>query len=286
MWPKRKILLLVPQDRQGWQGILSLLNALQRDVIVRETSSAGGAHRAEEAVSGPEAALGEGVIPGPKEALCDRAEAGPTEILYWPGIPQEEPYRQRGLARGLLQREVREFLHRYWEEEIILPVKPGPEEEEPFLWRILDEAGYEPSLLWQTREGRWEVRIRNGLHWIVPESWLAECWAGEKFGRRPPGILLESCWVRQGERVEFYGDKERLAYLGAVRSGGNKVPDDALYAAMLQALRLGVPWESIRRASDGMNIRWYADDLAKDEGTGGAPVPSVETEYLAYRGAG
>lgn len=274
MWPKRKILLLVPRDRDEWQGILSLLNALHRDVIVREAS--------------PEASVdwADGTIPGLEEELYDASDAGPTEILYWPGIPQEDPHRQWGLSRGLMQTELTEFLHRYWEEEIILPVNSGVGDDEPFLWKILDCAGFEPSLLWQTEEGQWEVRINNGLHWIIPESWLTGCWGHESFGRRPQLVLTESCWVCQGEQVEFYGDKDRFEYLGDVAPCGNKPLDDAVYTVVLQALQLGVPWRSIRRAYDMMNIRWYTNDMARDEGTDRAPVPSAEIEYLAYRGTG
>ncbi|AFM01731.1 MULTISPECIES: hypothetical protein [Desulfitobacterium] len=274
MWPKRKILLLVPQNRDGWQGILSLLNVLHRDVIVRETS--------------PEAIVdwADRTIPGLEEELYDVSDVGPTEIFYWPGIPQEDPYRQWGLSRGLIQTELTEFLHRYWEEEIVLPVNPKLGDNEPFLWRILDCAGFEPSLLWQTKEGQWEARINNGLHWIIPESWFTECWGHEMFGRRPKLVLAESCWVRQGDQVEFYSDKDRFEYLGEITPCADKALDDAVYTVMLQALQLGVPWRSIRRAYDMMNIRWYTNDMARDEWTGRAPVPSEEIEYLADRGVG
>ncbi|HHY25430.1 MAG TPA: hypothetical protein GX523_01540 [Desulfitobacterium dehalogenans] len=274
MWPKRKIVLLVPQNRDGWQGILSLLNVLHRDVIVRETS--------------PEAIVdwADRTIPGLEEELYDVSDVGPTEIFYWPGIPQEDPYRQWGLSRGLIQTELTEFLHRYWEEEIVLLVNPELGDDEPFLWRILDCAGFEPSLLWQTKEGQWEARINNGLHWIIPESWFIECWGHEMFGRRPKLVLDECCWVRQGDQVEFYSDKDRFEYLGEITPCANKALDDAVYTVMLQALQLGVPWRSIRRAYDMMNIRWYTNDMARDEWTGRAPVPSEEIEYLADRGVG
>lgn len=282
MWPKRKILLLVPREMDGWQGILSLLNALHREIIVRETSSDGIVDSADL------------TPPSLEEGLYDLSEVGPTEILYWPGIPEEDPFRQWGFSRGLMQTELTKFLHRYWEEEILLPVAQTESEEEPFLWRILDSAGYEPSLLWQSGD-RWDVRIGNGLHWIVPEAWFEHCWGNESFGRQPKPFMAESCWVRLGERVEFYSDKNRYEYLGFIAPYINKAQEDKIYSLVLRALQLGVPWRSIRHAYEALlntsdktntreNIRWYANDFARDEWTGRAPIPTEQTEYVENRG--
>lgn len=282
MWPKRKILLLVPRVRDGWQGILSLLNALHREIVVRETSSDAIVDSADLMPSSLE------------EGLYDLSEVGPTEILYWPGIPLEDPYRKWGLSRGLMQTELTEFLHRYWEEEILLPMAQTESEEEPFLWRILDSAGYEPSLLWQSGD-QWDVRIGNGLHWIIPETWLDSCWGNENFGRQPKLFMVGCCWVRQGERVEFYSDQNRYEFLGFLAPYKNKTQEERIYSLVLQALQLGVPWRSIRRAYDALlntsdkmstreNIRWYANDFTRDEWTGRAPIPTEQTEYVENRG--
>ncbi|AGA70217.1 hypothetical protein Desdi_2805 [Desulfitobacterium dichloroeliminans LMG P-21439] len=289
MWPKQKILLLVPRGFEGWQGILSLLNALHRNVIVRETSAETPMDLADFSSSGLE------------EESYRLADVGPTEILYWPGIPPEDPYREWGLSRGLMQTVLTEFLHRYWAEEILLPVSHTESEEEPFLWRILNKAGFEPSLLWQKEEGQWDVRIGNGLHWVISAEWLQNCLGGEAFGRRPQSVLPESCWIRRENRVEFYGDQKHYEYLGCILPSEDNAKEDIIYSIVLQALRIGVPWDTIRRIQDvnlniflGIdpreNIRWYADDFAwgitRNEGTGRTPISSEKPEYMANRGIG
>ncbi|MGI1658203.1 MAG: hypothetical protein ACRKFN_04440 [Desulfitobacterium sp.] len=289
MWPKQKILLLVPRGLDGWQGILCLLNALHRSVMVRETLGEGPMDLADLTSSGLE------------ERAFDLADVGPTEILYWSQIPLEDPYRQWGLSRGLMQTELTEFLHRYWAEEILLPVPQTETKDEPFLWRILEKAGFEPSLLWQKEEGQWDVRIGSGLHWIIPAAWLLNCLDGEEFGRHPQSVFPESCWIRREDRVEFYGDQRHYEYLGSLLPCIDYAKEDRTYSIVLQALQIGVPWEAIRRIHDASlniplgaypreNIRWYANDvtwdITRNEGTGRTPVSTEEPEYMANRGIG
>jgi len=290
MWPKRKTLLLVPPDREGWQGIVSLLNTLHREVCVRETNVKDQVEWAKETNSILNKELGEEI------------ETGPTEILYWPGIFPEDPYRQWGLSQGLIQTELTDFLHRYWEEEIILPI-PNQGEEEPFLWKLLDSAGFEPSLLWPAQEGQWEVRLGRGIHWIVPENWLVAYWGQEKFGRPLKPLYPDCCWVRGEGRVEFYADKDRVEYIGALDPYPEPAQENRIYTMVRQGLQLGVPWRSIRRVYQESiknkeslpdpeisgardNIRWYSNDLARDDRKGRIPIPAEEIEYLAHRGIG
>lgn len=285
MWPERKILLLVPHGLEGWQGIFSLLNALHKNVVVKITS--------------PESQMDSaGIIPlGTDAEIYDLSDVGPTEILYWPGIQEEDTYRQWGQSRGLIQIEISEFLQRYWEEEILLPVAQIESEDEPLLWKILNQAGFEPSLLWQNDRGKWEVRIGNGLHWIIPETWFKGCWGTEVFGRQPERVFTESCWVDRGDRVEFYSDEKNYEYLGFIMPYKDKSQEGLIYSTVLLALQLGVPWRSIQRTYDGLainsgctntgeNIRWYGNDMARDEWTGGTPIPTKESEYMANRGVG
>ncbi len=259
MWPKGKILFLVPRGSSGWQGVVCLLNGLHRNVLIRETSP-------EEPVDLTD------LLPAFEAGITD---GGATEILYWLGVDEEDPYRQWGSARGILQTEVSEFLQRYWEEEVILPVSAVPNEGDPILWRILDNAGYEPSLLWEKENGEWEVRIGNGIHWILPETWLRNCWDNITFGRLPYLYFPDSYWLRQGELVEYYRDQKGFEYLGSLKSYIDQDLEEGIYGMVLQALQLGVPWRSIRKTYESLlkidhprpqeNIRWYTDELTRAE---------------------
>lgn len=286
MWPKRKILFVIPRGIEGWQGILSLLEALHRDVIVRETS---------EEIPADLTGL---TCPGLDEELVDLSDVGPTDILYWPGIPMEDAYRKWGLSRGLSQTELPEFLHKYWEEEIILPVNQSAlADGEPLLWRLLDAAEFEPSLLWKKPEGQWEVRIGQGLHWVIPEAWYNECCGLETYGRQPKRILSESYWLLKENRVEFYSDRESFAFLGFLEPFGNKEQEQGIYTTVLQALQLGVPWRNIKSFYNTVlntskddfvkrenSLRWYADDFARSTWPSGTELPTEGAEHLESRG--
>lgn len=294
MWPKRKILLVIPRGIEGWQGILSLLEALHRDVIVRETS---------EEIP---ADLNGLTCPGLDEELVDLSDVGPTDILYWPGIPMEDTYRTWGLSQGLSQTELPEFLHRYWEDEIILPVTQSVlADEEPLLWKLLDAVNFEPSLLWKTHEGRWKVRIGQGLHWIIPKGWCKELGGIETFGRQPQRILSESYWLRQENRVDFYSDRESFAFLGSLEPYLDKEREQEIYATVLQALQLGVPWRNILSFYNSVlnssrntplnnprddfikwenSLRWNTDDIARGTWPSRTEFPTEGAEHLENRG--
>lgn len=286
MWPKRKTLFVIPRGIEGWQGILSLLEALHRDVVVRETSEEIPADFTDLSLNGLD------------QELKDLSDVGPTDILYWPGIPMEDSYRKWGLSRGLSQTELPEFLHKYWEEEIILPVsQAGIVEEEPLLWRLLDAAGFEPSLLWKKTEGQWDVRIGQGLHWVIPEAWYNECCLEGAFGRQPKRILPESYWLLQEDRVDFYADRENLDFLGSLEPFVTKEQKPGIYTTVLQAFQLGVPWKNITSVYNTLlksprddivksesSLRWYEDDFARNTWPGRAELPIEGPEHLESRG--
>jgi hypothetical protein len=251
VWPKRKILFVIPHGCEGWQGILSLLKALHIEYVVRETS---------ENIS---ADLTDLASLGLEQELTDLTDVGPTEILYWPDIPMEDAYRKWGFSRGLMQVELSEFLRRYWEEEIILPVEQCVTAEyEPLLWKFLSTADFEPSLIWKSPEEQWVTRVGSGLHWIVPKTWYRAWDKVTSFGRKPKRILEESYWVLQDNRVHFYSDTKSFAFLGTLEPYKNKDHEQAVYDTVLQALQLGVPWKSIESvyAADFNSPR---DDIVK-----------------------
>jgi len=294
MWPKRKILFLIPSGIDGWQGIQALLNAMHREVILRETADQIPPDFTDLTYSGLD------------QALKDLSDVGPTDILYWPGISAENEYRQWGQERGLTQTELTDFLHRYWEEEIILPVPQAATEEEPLLWRLLNAADFSPSLLWRKQGGDWEVRIGQGLHWVISETWHKECFGAEQFGRQPKRILPESYWLKEGNTVNFYADNRNFEFLGSLDSCENDGLGEELYAAALQALRLGVPWKNIKGFYTLMNVnrnqtrnavapidcdgnnsiqeenslRWYSDEFARSPWPSGGEFPAKGTQHL------
>lgn len=236
MWPRRKILFVIPRGVKGWQGILPLLETLHKEVIVRETSE-------DSAVD-----LANLTFPGVDQECEDLSDVGPTEILYWPGVPIEDGYRKWGFDRGIEQKELPEFLHSFWEEDILLPVVQPTLGEEPLLWSLLMGAGFEPSLIWKNSKGEWVTRIGRGMHWILPEEIMKVCYDSERttFGREPQKKLSTSGWILDENRVDFYSDRENFSYLGSLeRSMTSSEQEQGIYDTVLLALQLGVPWRDI-----------------------------------------
>lgn len=282
MWPKRKILFLVPHGTEDWQGLLSLLEALHNDVIVRETS-----------VEVPADLTGL-TFSGVERDLEDLSDGGPTEILYWADISLEDGYRQWGLSQGLTQMELSEFLHKYWNEEIILPVDSNfLFEGEPLLWRLLEAADFEPSLLWRDREGQWTARIGRGLHWVISRKWLEACCDSNSLGRQPERVLTESYWFVHDDQVHFYKDPESYSYIGSLDQRFDRTEEEAVYNTVLLALQLGVPWSNIRNVlrpifksprddiiDQETSLRWNVDDTQRHAWPSGRELSPEEFEHL------
>lgn len=267
MWPKRKILILIPRGAEEGLGFQALLDALQIEMIVKEVS-------AEEPLD-----LTGLTIPGVDGKEEDFPDYGPTEIVYWPEFDTQNVYRQWGENQGLTQESITDFLHRIWEQDVILPVAECTQEEgRPLLWTLLSAAEYEPSLLWFGPDGRWSAEQGRGLHWVVPETWLKSLLKDEPIGREPNLWFPEAYWVLQGEFVDFYSEPKNSRYFGRLRRYPASEAEESIYHSILQGLQGGVTWWEVKK-----NIRWNDDGVKWDQGTNGAECSVEDSEHLENR---
>lgn len=270
MWPKRKILVLIPRGAEEGLGFQAMLDTLQIEHIVREVS-------AESQLD-----LSNLTIPGVDGETEDFLDNGPTEIVYWPEIEEKNGYRQWGLTRGLTQVQLQDFLHSLWEREVILPVSINAQEEgKPLLWKLLAEAGYEPSLIWAGPDGQWRAERSRGLHWVVPEAWLNSLFKEKRVGREPGCWFPEAYWVLREGEVDFYSEQETFRYFGTLQRYPEPETENRIYESILQALQLGVTWWEVKK-----NLRWNVNVVERDRGTNGAVCSVEDVEYLEDRWSG
>lgn len=261
MWPRRKILLLTPHGAEEGLGLQALLNALQIETIIREAS-------AEESLN--LSGLINSGVDSAEENLLDH---GPTEIVYWPEFDSQNAYRQWGLNHGLTQNSVTDFLHKLWDQDVIIAVPDcAQEEDRPLLWQFLSEAGYEPSLLWYGADHHWSAKLGRGLHWVVPETWLKALFKDQFVGREPKYLFPKAFWVVRKESVDFYAEPDKFRFFGRLQRYPDSEIEESIYHSILLGLQLGVSWWEVTK-----NIRWNMDDIERDQGTNGAECAVEDT---------
>ncbi|WP_425807057.1 hypothetical protein ACHOLT_07905 [Desulfitobacterium sp. Sab5] len=267
MWPRRKILVLMPCGAQEGLGFKALLDALEIEAVFKEIT-------AEESLD-----LVSPTIPGVEGTEEESLDCGPTEIVYWPESLHDQ-YRQWGESRGIMPITVVDFLRGLWEQEIILPVPLNTQQkEQPVLWTLLFEAGYEPSLLWPKEDGQWSVIKGRGLHWVVPETWLNSLLKEEKVGRESRNQLPEGSWTVRKDTVDFYSEPSRFQYIGNLKRYPDAEAEESMYRSILTGLQLGVTWWEVKK-----NIRWNIDADKRDQRTNRAECVFEDAQYMENRG--
>lgn len=267
MWPRRKILVLMPHGIQEGIGLKALLDALGIETVFKEIT-------AEEPLD-----LVSLAIPGAEGTEEESLDCGPTEIVYWPES-LNDPYRQWGESRGILPITVADFLSGLWEQEVILPVPFNTQQkEQPILWTLLSEAGYEPSLLWPEEDGQWNVIKGRGLHWVVPETWMQSLLKGEKVGRESKNQLPEASWIVREDTVDFYSEPAHFQHLGNLQRYPDTEAEESIYYSILTGLQLGITWWEVKK-----NIRWNIDADKRDRRTNRAECIFEDAQYLENRG--
>lgn len=269
MWPKRKILILRPPGAGEGEGFQALLDALQIETILREV--------------GTEEPLDlTGLTMGGESGVTLAPDCGPTEIVYWPEFDPNKGYRQWGVRQGLPQCSVVDFLHKLWEQEIILPVaEDAQEEERPLLWTLLAEAGFEPSLLWCRSDQKWLAEQGRGIHWVVPEAWLNSFVQDKPMGREAKCWFPKANWVIGKKFVDFYWETEPFRYCGKLERCPLAETEEHMYRSILQALQLGVSWGDVKK-----NVRWYGQGDKRNGGAERAECSLEDAEHLANRRIG
>lgn len=268
MWPERKLKLLVTSASNGLAGFQAFLNTIKTKNVVEIVHNQ----------------------PIPSNDLGEFEPEVFTDIVIWPDVPllEEEVIRGRNLGRQTMLPQ--EFLHDWWQTEVVLPVNPpfvcvG---ERPILWAILEEAGYSPSLVWENSSGSWNGHLGQGLGWVVPGNWLAKIGEQEAFGRQQK--KPEITWVVREDKIDFYEVRERLVFRGSTQRWPEPVEEQAACQGIAQALELGVSWSDIARALSTVwqNIRqeWQLNEIGLVQGQGRTELSTEKLDNMEDRWAG
>lgn len=232
MWPRRKIRLVTTASSGGLGGVQTLLEAL----------------KIEYDLCGWSEEFTEEFNTKFTEEHSEFQDVYITEGVFWPEVPETE-IRSEGPIKGCLKKQtIQDYLHKLWEGEILIPVSESGVlwNDRPLLWEVLQEAGFEPSLLWQNGE-EWMGERGRGMIWIVPSSWL-KLVAGETFMGRPRILISElTAWRIREQQVDFYTGQDCYKFIGFLPRWPELAFEQAVYETICLALNLGISWFDIKQ---------------------------------------
>ncbi|KUO73159.1 MAG: hypothetical protein APF81_24155 [Desulfosporosinus sp. BRH_c37] len=279
VWPKRKIQLVASSAAPGIEGVRAVFNGIQLEFSEAED-------------------LREGIMGNWWEKQFDQKttieESGPTtDVVYWSEGTEHDIWRGKALAEGLNQQSVESFIHNILEDEVILRVSEPTVfiNGRPLLGHVLQEAGFEPTILWPTRDGKWQCERKQGIHWVIPESWLvsvgevrcAMCEARTSdYGPRA------ATWVVRENRLDFYQTQEAREFVGQIPRWPEPMEEQVAAETIARCIDLGVSWLDIRLALSSIweniimtdNLRWNINDIGWNAWACGEEIPSAPIDHL------
>ncbi len=283
VWPRRKIQLVASSAAPGIEGVRAILKEIGLDFFVSDPST-------EELTEGFTESWWEKPFEGNATSTSALEKSGPvTEWVFWPEVTEHNLWREKVLEEGPT-RSIQSLIHNIFEDEVILRI---PEhtviiEGRPLLGHVLNEAGFEPSVLWPTADG-WLCERKQGLHWILPESWLAELLGEDsQLGRDSEWTSKQATWVVRDTRVDFYV-QDTLKFVGQMPRWSEPLEEQEAYRDIAKCLELGASWLDIKLALSSIwndaiktdNLRWNIDDLGWNAGACGEKLSSTSIEYVA-----
>ena len=282
MWPKRKIQLVASSTAPGIDGVRAVLKGSQLEFSeVGSVTEDLGEEFTESWFENPfdctSKSLSEGLDPA-------------TELVFWPGGAEDDFWRKKAVAEGLNQQSIQTFIHNILEDELILPVSEPMVfiEGRPLLGHILNEAGFEPTILWSATNGIWQFERRQGLHWLIPESWLREI-AGENWLERAIVRVEEKAtWVVRETGIDFYAVQVGAKFVGHMPRWSEPMEELVVCQNIAKCIDLGVSWLDIRLALSSFwnsiimtdNLRWNNNDSGWDARSVGEKLPAEPFEYV------
>lgn len=226
MWPPRKVMLTLPDSVPG-ESFEAFFKAIKIDLQIRQTGK----------INELTDEVGACLDPWDDLAL------GCTEFLEWPDR-EEQQENEQAIPAGIEKRDWKQFLHDLWQGEVVLTVPKG-RGGKPLLFRVLQNAGFDPGFLWQAENGEWEGKKGTALYWIIQKDWPGL--TDEKVWREKPEWDFGSyIWQDRGGQVDFYADYPR-GYAGSISCSHSPEEKAELCVQITQALTLGIPWSLIER---------------------------------------
>ena len=281
MWPKRKIQLVASSAAPGIKGVRAVLKGMQLECSELEPS-------AEDLREAPS----ESWMEKPFPEMCTSGEWQPvTELAYWPEGLEHDFWRKRALAQGINQLPIQSLIHNLLEDELILWISEPTVliDGRPLLGHILEMAGFEPTILWPRADGEWQCERKQGLHWLIPESWLEGLVDKSRLGRR---VQLreneQTTWVVRETQVDFYRCTRSHSYLGHMPRWPEPLEEQMACQTIAMCLDMGVSWLDIRLALDTLwkttrmvdNMRWKINDFGWNNGTCGEKISTEPIEHM------
>lgn len=291
VWPKRKIQLVASSAAPGIDGVRAVLKGMKLEFSEAEDLS--------EETIGNIGTWWE----KPFDQMATTEGAAPvTDIVFWPEGIVPDSWREKAFSEGLSQQSIESFIHNILEDDIILRVSEPTVliKGRPLLGHILQEAGFEPTILWPTTDeaGHWQCERKQGNHWVVPESWQvssgearsAKCQASiTDFEPRAASIESRTAsWVVRSDRLDFYQAQGGLKFVGQIPRWPEPMEEYVAAETIARCLELGVSWMDIRLALSSFwqnivmtdNLRWNINDIGWNGWTGGEELPSEQIDHV------
>jgi hypothetical protein len=273
VWPRRKIQLVASSAAPGIEGVRALLNGIQLEFSEGED-------------------LRDGFKESWWESTSASEESNPaTELVFWPDGTEDNPRRKNVLVQGVTQQSIQSLIHNILEDERIIRISESTViiEGRPLLGHVLNDAGFEPSLLWPTADGQWQCERKQGLHWLLPESWLVRLMGDSPLGIDTEMAVVEKViWVVRETRVDFYRGQENIKFVGHLPRWPEPLEEQVACQNIGKCLELGVSWLDIRLALSSIwsdiimtdNSRWKIDDIGWNAGAGGEKLPAAPFDHM------
>ncbi|MDR3543529.1 MAG: hypothetical protein P4L69_21625 [Desulfosporosinus sp.] len=284
MWPKRKIQLVASSAAPGIDGVRAVLKGLQLEFSEVEPTT-------EDLSDGFTESWFEKPFDCTSASTSSFEKLGlATELVFWPEVAEDDFWRRKALAQGMNSQSIQSFIHNILFGEQILPISEPTVfiEGRPLLGHVLNEAGFEPTILWQTTDGKWQCERRQGLHCLIPESWLVSLEAENLLESENLQSKEKATWVVRETGVDFYHARGGLKFIGRMPRWAEPAQEHVVYQNITRCLDLGVSWLDIRLALSFLwnsaimtdNLRWNNDDFGWNARASGDKLPSGPFEYV------
>ncbi|MGI6119119.1 MAG: hypothetical protein ACOYIB_00835 [Desulfosporosinus sp.] len=278
MWPKRMIQLVNSSEAPGIAGVRAVLQACRLEFCETEDLNEEIMEKWWEKPFDPKATSG---VSGPVTDLVFCSEG--TENNIW---------QEKGHAEGLNIQSIESLIHNILVDEVIIRVSEPTVfmKGRPLIGHILDEAGFEPTTLWPTTDGEWRCDRKQGIHWVIPESWLlGSCEASNainaaqatEFG--PCAAITKpwaTTWVVRENTLDFYQAQDCSKFVGQIPRWPEPMEEQIAAKTIALCIDLGVSWLDIRLALSSIwpikitdNLRWNFNDLGWNARPCGEELP-------------
>ena len=276
VWPKRKIQLVASSAAPGIKGVRAVLKGIQLEFSETED-------------------LREEIIDNwwekPFDAKADTEGTGPvTDIIFWSEGTEYNIWREKALAEGLNQQSIQSFIHNILADEVILGVSEQTVliDGRPLLGHVLQQAGFEPTILWPTLDEEWQCERKLGNHWVIPESWQVSLVGESLLGRSSVRVEEKATWVVRENCLDFYQTQDGLRFVGQIPRWPEPMEEQVAAETIAWCIDLGVSWLDIRLALNSIwknnimtdNLRWNINDFGRNAWACGEKLPPAQIDHV------